>query len=253
MQRKTVSVLFCDVAGSTSLGESVDPEALRALLARYFERMKSIVERHGGSVEKFIGDAVMAVFGVPVAHEDDSLRAVRAAAEMRKALPELGVQARIGLNTGEVVPGTEERLATGDAVNVAARLEQAAPPGEVLLGEATLALLRDAVEVEPLESLALKGKADAIRAYRLLHLREAPERRHETPFVGRGRELALIGETWERALSERRCELLTIVGEAGVGKSRLTAEALASLDATLVRGRCLPTARASPTGRSSRS
>ena len=240
MQRKTVSVLFCDVAGSTSLGESVDPEALRALLARYFERMKSIVERHGGSVEKFIGDAVMAVFGVPVAHEDDSLRAVRAAAEMRKALPELGVQARIGLNTGEVVPGTEERLATGDAVNVAARLEQAAPPGEVLLGEATLALLRDAVEVEPLESLALKGKADAIRAYRLLHLREAPERRHETPFVGRGRELALIGETWERALSERRCELLTIVGEAGVGKSRLTAEALASLDATLVRGRCLP-------------
>ncbi|HYX88162.1 MAG TPA: adenylate/guanylate cyclase domain-containing protein, partial [Gaiellaceae bacterium] len=240
MQRKTVSVLFCDVAGSTSLGESVDPEALRALLARYFERMKSIVERHGGSVEKFIGDAVMAVFGVPVAHEDDSLRAVRAAAEMRKALPELGVQARIGLNTGEVVTGTEERLATGDAVNVAARLEQAAPPGEVLLGEATLALLRDAVEVEPLESLALKGKADAIRAYRLLHLREAPERRHETPFVGRGRELALIGETWERALSERRCELLTIVGEAGVGKSRLTAEALASLDATLVRGRCLP-------------
>ena len=129
MQRKTVTILFCDVTGSTALGESVDPEALRGVLARYFERMKAIVERHGGTVEKFIGDAVMAVFGVPVAHEDDALRAVRAAAEMRDALPELEVEARIGVNTGEVVTGTEERLVTGDAVNVAARLEQAARPG----------------------------------------------------------------------------------------------------------------------------
>ena len=128
-QRKTVTVLFCDVTGSTALGESTDPEALRALLARYFERMKGIVESHGGTVEKFIGDAVMAVFGVPHVHEDDALRAVRAGCEMRDALPELGVQARIGLNTGEVVTGTEERLATGDAVNVAARLEQAAAAG----------------------------------------------------------------------------------------------------------------------------
>ena len=138
-QRKTVTVLFCDVTGSTALGESTDPEALRALLARYFERMKAIVEAHGGTVEKFIGDAVMAVFGVPQVHEDDALRACRAAVEMRDALPELGLQARIGLNTGEVVTGTEERLATGDAVNVAARLEQAAQPGEILIGEATLA------------------------------------------------------------------------------------------------------------------
>src|SRR5918911_1451850 len=136
-QRKTVTVLFCDVTGSTALGESIDPEALRALLARYFERMKAIVESHGGTVEKFIGDAVMAVFGVPAAHEDDALRAVRAAAEMRESLPELGIDGRIGVNTGEVVTGTEERLATGDAVNVAARLEQAAQPGEVLIGEAT--------------------------------------------------------------------------------------------------------------------
>src|SRR5712691_13544605 len=118
-QRKTVTVLFCDVTGSTALGESVDPEVVRALLARYFERMKAIVETHGGTVEKFIGDAVMAVCGVPVVHEDDALRAVRAAAQMRQARPELGV--RIGVNTGEVVTGTEERLATGDAVNVAAR------------------------------------------------------------------------------------------------------------------------------------
>jgi class 3 adenylate cyclase len=136
-QRKTVTILFCDVAGSTELGESTDPEALRTLLARYFQRMKEIVERHGGSVEKFVGDAVMAVFGVPVVHEDDALRAVRAALEMKEALPELGIRGRIGVNTGEVVTGTEERLATGDAVNVAARLEQAAEPGEVLIGAET--------------------------------------------------------------------------------------------------------------------
>ena len=135
-QRKTVTVLFCDLAGSTALGESVDPERLRALLAAYFERMKGIVEHHGGTVEKFIGDAVMAVFGVPTVHEDDALRAVRAAVEMRDALPELGLEGRIGVMTGEVVTGTEERLATGDAVNVAARLEQAAQPGEVLIGRA---------------------------------------------------------------------------------------------------------------------
>src|SRR5712691_324357 len=146
-QRKTVTVVFCDVTGSTALGESIDPETLRALLARYFERMRGIVESHGGTVEKFIGDAVMAVFGVPVAHEDDALRACRAAVEMRHALPELGVQARIGVNTGEVVTGTQERLATGDAVNVAARLEQTAAPGEILIGKETLRLVSAGVEV----------------------------------------------------------------------------------------------------------
>src|ERR1700681_2904522 len=146
-QRKTVTVLFCDLSGSTALGETVDPERFRALLARYFERMKAIVERHGGSVEKFIGDAVMAVFGVPVLHEDDAMRAVRAAAELRDRLGGLNeglerdygttLELRIGVNTGEVVTGTEERLATGDAVNVTARLEQAAVPGEILLGAET--------------------------------------------------------------------------------------------------------------------
>src|SRR6266480_2546993 len=124
--RKTVTVLFCDVTGSTALGETLDPESLREVIQRYFTEMRAVIERHGGTVEKFIGDAVMAVFGVPQVHEDDALRAVRAAVEMREALPELGVQARIGLNTGEVVVGTDERLATGDAVNLAARLEQAA-------------------------------------------------------------------------------------------------------------------------------
>src|SRR6266498_1611913 len=178
-QRKTVTVLFCDLTGSTALGETLDPERLRALLARYFERMKAIVERHGGTVEKFIGDAVMAVFGVPVLHEDDALRAVRAAAEMREALPGLGVQARIGLNTGEVVTGTEERLATGDAVNVAARLEQAARPGEVLLGAETLRLVRQAIEAEEVTPLRLKGKSEPVAAYRLVAVREVAERRPE--------------------------------------------------------------------------
>src|SRR5215204_5985146 len=170
LQRKTVTVVFCDVTGSTAMGESTDPEAMRALLARYFERMKRILESHGASVEKFIGDAVMAVFGVPQVHEDDALRACRAAVEMRDALPELGLQARIGVNTGEVVTGTEERLATGDAVNVAARLEQAAQPGEILVGAGTLGLVQSVVDAEPVEPLELKGKSEAVPAWRLVAL-----------------------------------------------------------------------------------
>ena len=238
--RKTVTVLFCDVTGSTALGESTDPEALRALLARYFERMKAIVESHGGTVEKFIGDAVMAVYGVPAAHEDDALRACRAAVEMRDALPELGIRGRIGVNTGEVVTGTSERLATGDAVNVAARFEQAAAPGEVLIGEATHALVHEAVVVEPVEPLTLKGKSEPVPAYRLLSVLDAPERSHAARFVGRESELGQIVKAWERAEAEARCELVTVVGDAGVGKSRLVAEALAAVEARVLRGRCLP-------------
>jgi class 3 adenylate cyclase/tetratricopeptide (TPR) repeat protein len=240
VHRKVVTVLFCDVVGSTALGESVDPEALQGLLARYFERMKAIVESHEGSVEKFIGDAVMAVFGVPTVHEDDALRACRAAAEMREAFPELGVQGRIGVNTGEVVTGTEERLAAGDPVNVAARLQNAADPGEILIGDATLELVRGAVEAVPVEPLHLKGKAEPVGAHRLVAVMEAPERSHESRFVGREREVGLIREAWRRTLAEQRCELVTILGEAGVGKSRLVAESLASIDARIVRGRCLP-------------
>ena len=239
-QRKVVTVLCCDVVGSTALGESVDPEALRALLAGYFTQMKEIVERHGGSVEKFIGDAVMAVFGVPVAHEDDAIRACRAAVEMRDAFPQLGVEGRIGLTTGEVVTGTEERLATGDALNVAARLQQTAQPGGVLIDETTHAVLLGAIEVESLEPFELKGKAQPVQAYRLLSLNETPPPRHEAPFVGREQELELIRVAWQRALVGQCCELVTVVGEAGVGKSRLVAEALAPLEARLVQGRCLP-------------
>ena len=238
-----MTVVFCDVTGSTALGERLDPEALRGLLARYFERMRSIVERHGGTVEKFIGDAVMAVFGVPVVHEDDALRAARAAVEMRDALPELGVTGRIGVTTGEVVTGTEERLATGDPVNVAARLQQAAGPGEVLVAEATLALIRDAVEVEAAGELELKGKSKPITAHRLLTvLGEAGfTRRSETPLVGRAREMRLLADAWERTVSERSCHLFTILGPAGVGKSRLIAEFLGSTEGMrVVAGRCLP-------------
>ena len=252
--RKTVTVLFCDVTGSTALGESTDPEALRALLARYFERMKAIVESHGGTVEKFIGDAVMAVFGVPAAHEDDALRACRAAVEMREAFPELGIEGRIGVNTGEVVAGTEERLATGDAVNVAARLEQAAEPGEVLIGEATLALVRGAVVVEAVEPLALKGKAEPVPAFRLLAVPGPPERSHASRFVGRAQELAgasagvgpgadaVVLRAGDRG--RRRGRRQVAPGRGGARAASRPASSAAA---------AFPTARGSPTGRSSRS
>jgi class 3 adenylate cyclase len=187
--RKVVTVVFCDLTGSTVLGDCTDPEALRGTMRAYYERMRAILERHGGTVEKFVGDAVMAVFGVPVAHEDDALRAVRAAWEMRAAVPELGLAARIGVNTGEVVAGDGDALVTGDAVNVAARLEQAADPGEVLIGAGTRGLVRDAVRTEPVE-VAARGKAEPVSAFRLLDLdttADAIARRLDTPAPHRSR------------------------------------------------------------------
>jgi class 3 adenylate cyclase/tetratricopeptide (TPR) repeat protein len=249
--RKVVTVLFCDVTGSTALGERIDPESLRRVMSRYFETAKAVVERHGGTVEKFIGDAVMAVFGVPTVHEDDALRAVRAADELRGELDGLNeelergygtrLELRMGVNTGEVVTGTEERLATGDAVNVAARLEQAAQPGEVLLGDETYTLVREAVDAEPVPPLEAKGKAEPLVAHRMLSVQDdAPARRHDAPMIGRERQRALLDNAFANVVSERACHLFTILGVAGVGKSRLAAEFLAGLeDATVVRGRCL--------------
>jgi class 3 adenylate cyclase/tetratricopeptide (TPR) repeat protein len=241
--RKTVTVLFCDVTGSTALGEKLDPEATRKLMARYFETARGILEQHGASVEKFIGDAVMAVFGIPQVHEDDAFRAARAALELRDAVDDLKL--RIGVNTGEVVAGSGETLVTGDAVNVAARLEQAAQPGEVLVGEHTYRLIRDAVEAEPVEPLEAKGKSAPLRAYRLARVVEgaAPfARRLDSPLVGREREQRLVLEAFERAVDEGSCHLFTLLGSAGIGKSRLTQELVEKVadHATVLTGRCLP-------------
>jgi class 3 adenylate cyclase/tetratricopeptide (TPR) repeat protein len=251
--RKTVTILFCDVTGSTAMGERLDPESTRRVMSRYFDEMRAAIERHGGTVEKFIGDAVMAVFGIPVVHEDDALRAVRAASDMRAALGELNdelerdwgvrIESRIGVNTGEVVAGGGDSLTTGDAVNVAARLEQGAEPGTTLLGEATYRLVRDAVIAEPAEPLAAKGKSQPLKAFRLQELVEGAEfiaRRLDSPLVGRESELAQLQSAFDHAVRERVAYLFTLLGPAGIGKSRLVRELTARVDATLLAGRCLP-------------
>jgi class 3 adenylate cyclase len=256
--RKIVTVVFADVVGSTALGEALDPETVRHMMERYFAEARAALERHGGMVEKYIGDAVMAVFGMPAAHEDDALRAVRAAVEMRERLaalneelaraPGVHLDVRTGVNTGEVVVGDPEGghfFATGDAVNVAARLEQAAGPGEVLLGPLTHTLVREAVQVEPLEPLELKGKAEHLEAFRLVDvLPDVPAftRRLDARFVGRGEELAALQSALEQARTEGTCELVTVIGAPGIGKSRLAREFLTSLggEARVLVGRCLP-------------
>jgi class 3 adenylate cyclase len=254
--RKTVTILFADVVGSTSRGEQTDPESTRRMLSRYFEAVRQVIERHGGTVEKFIGDAVMAVFGIPTLHEDDALRAVRAANEMRAAVTLLNeelasaswppIALRTGVNTGEVVAGEAaagHTLVTGDAVNVAARLEQAAGPGEIVLGAPTYRLVRHAVEAEPMPPLELKGKAEPVEAYRFISGGERePIRRHDTPLVGRRRELHLLTEAFDRANEEQACYLFTLLGTAGVGKSRLVHEFLGRIrdQAHVLRARCLP-------------
>ena len=255
--RKVVTIVFSDLKGSTAMGEKLDSESLREVMTRYFDAMRAELEQHGGVVEKFIGDAIMAVFGLPKLHEDDALRAVRAAAAMQKAQAVLndelerhwGVRltVRTGVNTGEVVAGdptTGQRLVTGDAVNVAARLEQAAGAQEVLLGDLTYRLVRDYVDVEEVEPLELKGKSQPVPAYRLVAVREDTERprRLDAPMVGRDDELAELRVALDDAVAERVCRLVTVVGEAGVGKSRLVDEFVhaAGRSATVIRGRCLP-------------
>lgn len=249
--RKVVTALFCDIAGSTALGENLDPEVLRDVVNRYLDEMRATIERHGGTVQKYAGDAVMAVFGIPRVHEDDALRAVRAAVEIRRRMLSVSQETsfdlrfRTGVNTGLVFTDEGKSLALGDAVNVAARLEQAAQPGEILIGGETLALVRDAVQAEPVAPLSLKGKSEPFLAYRLVSVDpDAPgrARRVDVPLIGREHELTVVRAAWDRALSQGDCRLMTIVGEAGVGKSRLVAEFLAGLDSdvTVLTGRCLP-------------
>jgi class 3 adenylate cyclase/predicted ATPase len=257
-RRKVATLLFCDLTGSTALGERVDPETLRGLMAAYFQEMRSIVERHGGTVEKFIGDAVLAAFGVPRAHEDDALRACRAALEMQSRLADLNeelerrfgerISLRIGVNTGEVVAGdasSRETFVTGDPVNVAARLEQLAAPGEVLMGEQTYLLVSHAVDATRLEPLQLKGKRDEVAAFRL----EAVEteatafpRRQDLALIGRARELEQLLELYAQVARGEGARQVTLVGEAGIGKSRLARALFAEVanEATVLVGRCPP-------------
>ena len=244
--RKTVTVVFCDLVHSTGLAEG-DPEAYRRVQWRYFEAMRAVVEGHGGTVEKFIGDEVMAVFGVPTTHEDDALRAVRAADHMLDGARELGLDVRIGVNTGEVIagdPGEGQGFVSGEAVIVAKRLEQAAEPGEILIGKATYPLVSHAVSAGPLERLPVKGKRDDVGRRRLEEVdRDAPAvaRGLHVPIVGRDGELGLLQQAFDRAVEERSARLFTVLGPPGIGKSRLAAELASRLGerATSAVGHCL--------------
>ncbi|MFM2105567.1 MAG: hypothetical protein RL338_599, partial [Chloroflexota bacterium] len=255
--RKTVTIVFADPKPTTADGRPPSPEATRAVMSVYFDAMKAALERHGGTVEKFIGDAVMAVFGLPVRHEDDALRAARAALEMQDALGPLNerferewglrLMNHIGVNTGEVIAGDAtlgQRLVSGDAVNVAARLEQAAGPAEVIVGDLTRRLAGRLIDVEPIAPLALKGKSEPVPAFRLLGARDlaAAERlTSDAPFVGREAELGRLGAALAGSVAARAGRLLVVVGDAGVGKSRLIREfaSRAGEQARVLRGRCL--------------
>ncbi len=253
--RKIVTVVFCDLCDSTQLGERLDPETLRQVISSYFGAMSGVLERYEGAIEKFIGDAVMAVFTVPRVREDDALRAVRAAADMRSALAELNgqlerrfgvtLQTHTGVNTGEVIAGDPARgggFVSGDAVNVAARLQGAAAPGEILIGERTLELVRQEVTVEPVPPLQLKGKSRPVRAFRLLDVAQGVgDRGLTSPLVGRDRELQRLQVAFRQTLDRRGSGLLSIIGPAGIGKSRLALDFADSVrdEATVTVGRCL--------------
>ena len=254
-ERKVVTVLFADLVGFTSRAEQLDPEEVRAVLAPYWERLRRELEKRGGTVEKFIGDAVMALFGAPVAHDDDPLRAVGAALAIRDwAREEDDVQVRIAVNTGEALvllgarPGEGEGMAAGDVVNTTARLQGAAPVNGVLVGETTYRATRDVVEYAEHEPVVAKGKAEPIAVWEAVHVRSRlgmDVERATLPLVGRARELGVIVDAFERAKSEREPQLVTLVGVPGIGKSRLVGAFFAQLESQpdLVwwrQGRALP-------------
>lgn len=253
--RRMVTILFADPRPVSADGTAVDPDTNQIVMARYFAVVRPILERHGGTVEKFIGDATMAVFGLPVRHEDDALRAVRAADDMRTAVADLNTELAdrfdvtltqpIGVNSGTVVAGDAiegQRLVTGDAVNVAARLEQSAGTGDVVIGSLTRRLIADAVATEPLEPLDLKGKSAPVTAYRLLDVGGAPAgRAHTLPLMGRDDDLAALRRILRTAIREQEARRATVIGAAGVGKSRLIHEFVAEAERTtrILSGRCL--------------
>ncbi len=255
-RRKTVTVLFTDVVDSTALGAALDPEVMRAVMSRYFDSVRTIVEGHGGTVEKFIGDAAMATFGIPQQHEDDALRAVRAAVELRQAITGLNadlqrdhgvaIQIRSAINTGEVVAGhsaSGEPFATGNAINVAMKLHESALPAEIVLGQQTQSLVHGTVTTEPVDEVEMGGTVGCVAAHRVVSLSETMElrRSRRAPLVGREDELARLRQAFEQARVENRSQVLTILGDAGVGKSRLALELASSLgdEARFVVGRCL--------------
>ena len=244
VERKLATVLFVDLVGSTHLSAGVDPEVVRRRVGRYFDQVSHCVITHGGTVEKFAGDAVMAAFGVPLQHEDDAERAVRAALATLDRVGELGLDVRIGIESGEVVADeTDSTFATGEAVNLAARLEQQAGPNEIVIGPTAARLVRDLVELEELEPLELRGWRDPVAASRVVGARESgrPMRSLSAPLVGRESELELLENTFARTARDGRASLVTLYGEPGVGKSRLAREFVDGLEyATVLRGRCLP-------------
>ncbi len=242
MERKLATVLFVDLVESTALVSAADPEVVRRRVTQYFEEVSRCIGTHGGTVEKFAGDAVMAAFGVPVAHEDDAERAVRAAFAVLEAVHGLELEARIGIEAGEVVvEDADSTFATGEAVNLAARLQQAAEPGEVRLGPAARRLAAGAVEVEDAGPLEIRGRPEPVWTWRALGIVEGHRRRSRAPFVGREVELELLGNAFSRALRDRRAHLVTVFGEPGVGKTRLVSEFVEGVErATVLSGRALP-------------
>ncbi len=251
-ERKLVSVLFVDLVGHTAASDRADPEDVRARLRPYHQLLKREIERYGGTVEKFVGDAVMAVFGAPISHEDDAERAVRSALRILEAVEELELEVRAAVATGEAVvslsarPEQGEGIVAGDVVNTASRLQQAAPAGSLVVGEVTYRATTNAIEYEELAPVIVKGKAEPIPIWRALHAHGVDaETAPPTPFVGRAHDLALLENTYERMLLESSIQLATIAGEPGVGKTRLVAEFGRFVDerpelVTWRQGRCLP-------------